>query len=351
MMQAASTQRQGATAPSSAHPSVFGIMLRPSCGARDTVACELGQYRATALAAPQIVTRRRNACTFSQKPRSPRLRILSNGGALARRRKMIPHRVTQGYRMGGGWLIPRRRHCASVAHRPAEHFKAPTTTTQRALGASNSVPRVAPSRLSPSPLPVVFATGLVTALVAGWLNRDEEYLVPGSGTGYWLGVAGAAMMLLLLLYPLRKRVRFARMDRLGGVLVSPAHGARPPRPGARPVSCEFQLRIAQQQCRADRHADRGGERRRRTLPVRQDSPWALRPQGGGAGAARGGAGAGEFARRRAARQREHRRADARFRAARRRDAQGPAGRPVDAAGAPDSAPASRDAGCNAKPLG
>jgi hypothetical protein len=62
-------------------------------------------------------------------------------------------------------------------------------------------------RLSPSVLPVVFATGLVTALVAGWLNRDEEYLVPGSGTGYWLGVAGAAVMLLLLLYPLRKRVR------------------------------------------------------------------------------------------------------------------------------------------------
>ncbi len=61
-----------------------------------------------------------------------------------------------------------------------------------------------------SPLPVVFATALTAALVTGWLNRDEEYLVPGSGTGYWLGVAGAAMMLLLLLYPLRKRLRFGR---------------------------------------------------------------------------------------------------------------------------------------------
>lgn len=64
--------------------------------------------------------------------------------------------------------------------------------------------------LSPSPWSAVFATGLVAALVTGWLNRNEEYLVPGSGTGYWLGVAGAAMMLLLLLYPLRKRVRLGR---------------------------------------------------------------------------------------------------------------------------------------------
>jgi hypothetical protein len=65
-------------------------------------------------------------------------------------------------------------------------------------------------RLSPSPLPLVFATGLAAALVTGWLNRDEQYLVPGNGPGYWLGVAGAAMMLLLLLYPLRKRVRLGR---------------------------------------------------------------------------------------------------------------------------------------------
>ncbi len=62
-------------------------------------------------------------------------------------------------------------------------------------------------RLSSSVLPLLFATGLAAGLVTGWLNRDEEYLVPGSGTGYWLGIAGAAMMLLLLLYPLRKRVR------------------------------------------------------------------------------------------------------------------------------------------------
>jgi hypothetical protein len=33
---------------------------------------------------------------------------------------------------------------------------------------------------------------------------------PGDDTGYWLGVAGALMMLTLLSYPLRKNLRFAR---------------------------------------------------------------------------------------------------------------------------------------------
>jgi hypothetical protein len=43
---------------------------------------------------------------------------------------------------------------------------------------------------------------IVTALlVAGWLQREEGYLEPGSGIGYWLGIAGASAMLLLLVYP------------------------------------------------------------------------------------------------------------------------------------------------------
>jgi hypothetical protein len=46
-----------------------------------------------------------------------------------------------------------------------------------------------------------------TALVVGWLRRDEEILTPKSGTGYWLGVAGATAMLLPLVYSYRKRRR------------------------------------------------------------------------------------------------------------------------------------------------
>jgi hypothetical protein len=54
-----------------------------------------------------------------------------------------------------------------------------------------------------------FGVGATLAAVTtiGWLNRDEGYLAPDIGAGYWLGIVGATLMLLLLLYPLRKRMR------------------------------------------------------------------------------------------------------------------------------------------------
>jgi hypothetical protein len=59
-------------------------------------------------------------------------------------------------------------------------------------------------------VPVAFGVGVLGVLLVGWLNRDQDYLTPESGLGYWLGVAGASLMLLLLLYPLRKRIRSLR---------------------------------------------------------------------------------------------------------------------------------------------
>jgi hypothetical protein len=52
----------------------------------------------------------------------------------------------------------------------------------------------------------LFTIAVVAALWIGWVNRDDTSLTPESGTGYWLGIAGSVLMLLLLLYPLRKRV-------------------------------------------------------------------------------------------------------------------------------------------------
>jgi hypothetical protein len=80
---------------------------------------------------------------------------------------------------------------------------------------TDSLPRRGRSALShyrkkkalSSVLPVAFAIATAAVLAFGWISRDEEYLVPDSGAGYWLGVAGASLMLLLLLYPLRKRLR------------------------------------------------------------------------------------------------------------------------------------------------
>lgn len=44
------------------------------------------------------------------------------------------------------------------------------------------------------------------ALVIGWVHRDDNYLTAETGAGYILGIVGGSLMLVLLLYPLSKRV-------------------------------------------------------------------------------------------------------------------------------------------------
>jgi hypothetical protein len=48
----------------------------------------------------------------------------------------------------------------------------------------------------------------VTLLVFGYVFPTEQYLTPDTGVGYLLGIVGGSAMLLLLIYPARKRVRF-----------------------------------------------------------------------------------------------------------------------------------------------
>lgn len=54
---------------------------------------------------------------------------------------------------------------------------------------------------------------LVSALIAGWLLSDRKLLDPADGLGYWLGIVGGSMMLLLLFYPAGKKSSLLR--RLG----------------------------------------------------------------------------------------------------------------------------------------
>lgn len=49
---------------------------------------------------------------------------------------------------------------------------------------------------------------VVLALAAAWAVRNGNYYEPGDDFGYWLGVTGGIMMLALLLYSLRKHLRF-----------------------------------------------------------------------------------------------------------------------------------------------
>lgn len=55
----------------------------------------------------------------------------------------------------------------------------------------------------------------ILSLLVGYLVGQAEIFTPEEGVGYWTGIAGGAAMLLLLLYSMRKRLRFMR--RLGGI--------------------------------------------------------------------------------------------------------------------------------------
>jgi hypothetical protein len=71
---------------------------------------------------------------------------------------------------------------------------------------------------SSSWLKVVTPIGYCTALAAigiAWSIRDQNLIRADDGLGYLLGIVGASLMLLLLIYPLRKRV--PALSRLGSV--------------------------------------------------------------------------------------------------------------------------------------
>jgi hypothetical protein len=52
----------------------------------------------------------------------------------------------------------------------------------------------------------LFTLSVIAVLLFGWTRRDDNYLSAENGAGYILGIAGGSLMLLLLLYPLSKRM-------------------------------------------------------------------------------------------------------------------------------------------------
>ena len=51
-----------------------------------------------------------------------------------------------------------------------------------------------------------FTIAVTATLYFGWLHRDDNYLSAETGTGYLLGIVGGSLMLVLLLYPVSKRM-------------------------------------------------------------------------------------------------------------------------------------------------
>ncbi|WP_156787408.1 hypothetical protein [Erythrobacter sp. SD-21] len=77
-----------------------------------------------------------------------------------------------------------------------------TITTQPVRGIRRL--RLRPGQLE-RVLSVLVLAGVLAALIYGFINRDDPRLDPEDGIGYWLGIIGSSMMLILLIYPLRKR--------------------------------------------------------------------------------------------------------------------------------------------------
>lgn len=55
---------------------------------------------------------------------------------------------------------------------------------------------------------------VAAAIIFGWLHRHDTWIDPEKGIGYWLGIVGGSLMLILLAYPIRKRMR--RTTRVAG---------------------------------------------------------------------------------------------------------------------------------------
>jgi hypothetical protein len=76
--------------------------------------------------------------------------------------------------------------------------------------------RVASSKAEVAPkadgkIAVFLFTLLVSiGLAWAWYRHGDNIIVPKTGWGYALGIVGALMMLSLLLYPMRKRIKFMR---------------------------------------------------------------------------------------------------------------------------------------------
>jgi hypothetical protein len=83
----------------------------------------------------------------------------------------------------------------------------------------NAVAEKLPSTVSPKAprlhWPLIWTIVTAALVVWGMHAHLERYITPQRGLGYWLGITGGSLMLVLLLYSARKRLRWLRW--LGGI--------------------------------------------------------------------------------------------------------------------------------------
>ena len=101
------------------------------------------------------------------------------------------------------------RSSTSIPREASARAEAPKQSPPPAKRQDRLASQYAPAAVRLTTLAFYVLVGLV--LYLGWKNREDSYLTAESGDGYVLGIVGGSMMLLLLLYPLRKKARFMRV--------------------------------------------------------------------------------------------------------------------------------------------
>jgi hypothetical protein len=98
-----------------------------------------------------------------------------------------------------------------TASLPRQSLGASTPGTQEVAASTRSSPAMSMRRRSRLlSAPVIFSVFVTVLLVLGWCFPTERYITPNRGIGYSLGIIGGSMMVLLLLYSARKRVRWLK---------------------------------------------------------------------------------------------------------------------------------------------
>ena len=87
-----------------------------------------------------------------------------------------------------------------------------TVVAKLPASAAASIPATNVPRLH---WPLIWTVLVASLLAWGMHAHLERYITPQRGLGYWLGITGGSMMVLLLIYSARKRFRFLRW--LGGI--------------------------------------------------------------------------------------------------------------------------------------
>ena len=91
---------------------------------------------------------------------------------------------------------------------------------------------------------IAFAAALTGTLVVGWCTSKEGDLTE-IGVGYWPGIAGASTMLLLVLYPVHKRMNAAHSILRPSAWFPNSYASWRRGPGPRPVPLQLQAGVAQ----------------------------------------------------------------------------------------------------------